>query len=111
MNKMPIIYIMLNRHYNSSVLDKHEVELSSDNYLNEVSELETLRKLSFQDFFIKVGVDIRKMSKNFDKNCAMEFKEAVDNKYGMLIDAKWDDKKDTFLINIAIHEVTRIYEG
>lgn len=78
-------------------------------YISEVTELETLRKLPFRDFIIQVCADIRKMSKNFDKDCAREFKEAVNNKYGMVIGAKWDDKKDTFFINFALPELSRIY--
>lgn len=82
------------------------------NYVQNIDiELDSLRKLPFQDFIIQVGVDIRNMSKKFDNNCAMEFKEAVNNKYGMAIGAKWDDKKETFLIHFALPELNRIYLG
>jgi len=72
-------------------------------------ELDSLRKLPFNDFMLQVCGEIRQMANSYGKFFENDFKDSVLEKYGMRIEAKWDDKKDTFLINFAQPELSRIY--
>jgi hypothetical protein len=74
-------------------------------------ELDSLRKLPFNDFMLHVGGEIRQMANSYGKFFEKDFKDSVLEKYGMRIGVKWDEKKDTFLINFALPELTRIYSG